>query len=29
MELTPQEVASAATKKGHPKGLGVLFTTEM
>src|ERR1700752_118013 len=30
MEVTPQDVATAsAVQKGHPKGLGVLFTTEM
>jgi POT family proton-dependent oligopeptide transporter len=29
MEVTPQEVATQAAHKGHPKGLGVLFTTEM
>ena len=30
MEVTPQDSATlAAAPKGHPKGLGVLFTTEM
>ena len=29
MEVTPQDVATASSQKGHPKGLGVLFTTEM
>ena len=30
MEVTPQDVTTAeAQGKGHPKGLGVLFTTEM
>src|SRR5947207_14557450 len=29
MEVTPQDVAIESAHKGHPKGLGVLFTTEM
>src|SRR4051812_22382028 len=29
MEATPQDVSALAGKKGHPKGLAILFTTEM
>jgi POT family proton-dependent oligopeptide transporter len=29
MEVTPQDVATTSAQTGHPKGLGVLFTTEM